>query len=257
MPITQKSRTKELKMKKKFLERVPRAEVVSLTPTELSNAFDVVSRDWHAHLKDNGIKLPAEQTAKWHQLAALKHFQGKAVHKDDISMLISKHTEKPASDQQVRHLKTQGGWYVLNRGDSHVDNGTEIHNPDGCHALITTASPHPNATLGRRSAVEKGDWDYILEQYDYRCASCGTKLGEYHRFDSSFKVDALEHGHMDPNQPLVPGNIIPQCRWCNRTARGDFVFDSQGRPRAVANIRPVSRADPKVIAKIKTWIQDK
>lgn len=244
-------------MKKKFFERVPPAEVGSVTPTDLNKAFDAISKDWNAHLKDSGIKLPAKQTAKWYQLTALKHFQGKAVHKNDISMLISRHTEKPASDQQVRHLKTQGGWYVLNRGDSYVDNGTEIYNPDGCHALITTTLPHPDATLERRSAVKKGDWIRLLEQYDHRCASCGTKLGEHHRFDSSFKVEQFERGHMDPNQPLAPGNIIPQCRWCNRTARGDFVFDSQGRPRAVANISPVARADSKVIAKIKRWIRNK
>jgi len=244
-------------MKKTYFKRVPRARVSAVTQSQLREAFDAVAKDYEAHLKPGGIKLPAEPTAKWHQLAVLKHFQGEAVHKDDISMLIAKRTGKPASDQQVRHLKTQEGWYVLNRGDVYVDDGAEIYNPDGCHVLITTTRPHPNSAPGRRSAVEKGEWDKILKEYGHRCASCGTKLGEYHRFDSSFKVETLERGHMDPNKPLDAGNIIPQCRWCNRTARGDFVFDLQGRPRAVASVRPVSRADRKVIEKIKKWIQDK
>jgi len=244
-------------MRKTYFNRVPRARVLAVTPSQLRDAFAALAADYKAHLKADGIKLPAERTAKWRQLAVLKHFQGEAVHKDDISMLIAKLTGKPASDQQVRHLKTQGGWYVLNRGDVYVDGETETHNPDGCHVLITTARAHPNATLGRRAAVEKGEWEKILEEYDHRCASCGTRIGEYHRFDSSFKVETLERGHMDPNKPLDAGNIIPQCRWCNRTARGDFVFDLQGRPRAVASVRPVSRADREVIAKIKKWLRDK
>jgi len=266
-------------MRKTYFNRVPRARVLAVTPSQLRDAFAALAADYKAHLKADGIKLPAERTAKWRQLAVLKHFQGEAVHKDDVSMLIAKLTGKPASDQQVRHLKTQGGWYVLNRGDVYVDgeteanyhvNGdglnrgdvyvdgeTETHNPDGCHVLITTTRAHPNATLGRRAAVEKGEWEKILEEYDHRCASCGTRIGEYHRFDSSFKVETLERGHMDTNKPLDAGNIIPQCRWCNRTARGDFVFDLQGRPRAVASVRPVSRADREVIAKIKKWLRDK
>lgn len=68
-------------------------------------------------------------------------------------------------------------------------------------------------------------------------------MGEYHRFDSAYKVQVLEKGHINPNKVLKAGNIIPQCRWCNKTARGDFTFDEQGRPRAVANKRPIRRAD--------------
>jgi len=244
-------------MNKTHFKRVPRARVLAVTPLQLRNAFAAVAADYEAHLKDFGLKLPAEKTAKWYQLSVLKHFQGESVHKDDVSMLIAKRTGKPASDQQVRHLKTQGGWYVLNRGDVYVDGETETRNPDGCHVLITTDRPHPNSALGRRNTVEKGAWEEILKEYDYRCASCGTKIGEQHRFDSSFKVETLERGHMDPNKPLDIGNIIPQCRWCNRTARGDFVFDLQGRPRAVASVRPVARADRKVVKKIKQWIRDK
>jgi len=112
-------------MRKTYFNRVPRARVLAVTPSQLRDAFAALAADYKAHLKADGIKLPAERTAKWRQLAVLKHFQGEAVHKDDVSMLIAKLTGKPASDQQVRHLKTQGGWYVLNRGDVYVDGETE------------------------------------------------------------------------------------------------------------------------------------
>lgn len=242
-------------MKKYYFNRVPRAEVLAVEQGDLNDAFGQIEADWNSGLKNSGIKLPAAQTAKWYQLAVLKHFQGRAVHKDDIAGLIAQSMRKSATDQQVRHLKTQGGWYILNRGDTHRHKNVEFYNPEGCHVLITTEIPFPRSTLQRRMVVNKGDWKDILKQYGDRCASCGTKIGEYHRFDASFKVEVLERGHMNPNKPLVAGNIIPQCRWCNRTARGDFVFDSQGRPRAVASERPVARADPKVIDMIKKWLR--
>lgn len=242
-------------MSKNYFERVARKDVVSVGAEDLRAAFAKVEADWSAHLRGGGVKLPKERTSKWYQLAVLKRFQGRAVHKDDISALIAKRTRKPASDQQVRHLKMQGGWYVLNRGDSYLDNGVEMHNPDGCHVLVTTKIPFPASILGRRAALDTGDWGKILRQYGHACASCGTKVGEYHRFDPVYKVNTLERGHMDPNKPLEEGNIIPQCRWCNRTARGDFVFDSQGRPRAVASVRPVARADADVREKIGKWLR--
>ena len=244
-------------MKKNYYEKVPRNEVLCIGHDQLKAAADSVVTDWHTYLENKNIKLPPEKTYKWYQLAILKHFQGKAVHKSDISALIAQLTDKSASDQQVRHLKTQDGWYLLNRGDAHNENGKTIYNPDGCHVLITTEKPHPNTIMARRAAVNRGDWNDILKEYDNKCASCGTSIGEYHRFDSSLKVEVLEQGHMDPNEPLAVGNIIPMCRWCNKVARGDFVFDLQGRPRAVASIRPVTRANSLVIEKIKKWLLNK
>ena len=47
-----------------------------------------------------------------------------------------------------------------------------------------------------------------------------------------------------------PDNIIPQCQFCNRAYRRDFVFDSRGRARAVADVGPVQRAHRTVQRKI-------
>lgn len=237
-------------MNKNYYEIIPAERVLSVSGSDLEAAFKEVVADWNKYLRDAGIKLPAKGTSKWYQLAILKRYERKAVHKRDISRLIAEKTETAATDQQVRHLKTQGGWFVLNRGDSHEGK----YAPEGCHVLVTTKSPSPESTLGRRAAVAGGDWDEILEKYDNRCASCGTRIGERHRFDGSYTVEVLEKGHMDPGKPLKAGNIIPQCRWCNRTARGDFTFDEQGRPRAIASLRPVKRAGKDVIQKVRQWV---
>lgn len=237
----------------KRYERVRRASVLAVTQKELSDAFSTIKDDWENHLKNTEIALPKKQTARWYQLTILKHFEGGAVHKDDISAKISKDTHKPASDQQVRHLKTQYGWYILNKGDSYRNKRTL----DGCHVLITTKHANPNSILHRKNVLTKGDWQEILKQYDNKCASCGSAIGEYHRFDSSYKITTLERGHMNPNKPLKVGNVIPQCRWCNKVARGDFVFDEQGRPTAIANQRPVARADAEVVDEIWKWLKEK
>lgn len=178
----------------------------------------------------------------------------KAVHKTAISAMIANLKKMPEQDQQVRHLKAQDGWYTLNQSDSYTFKGVELFNPAGCHVLVCTNIPHPTTAFLRRNVIKKGSWDEIVEFFKNACASCGTKIGEQHRFDSSLKVESLQQGHMDPHKPLELGNIIPQCRWCNQTARDDFVFDAQGRPRAVANIRPVRRASPAVIEELKKWL---
>ncbi len=247
---------KESKMSKHYFDSVPSDDVIGIQLEELISAFNLLKKDWEKYLKESEIKLPTEKTNRWYQLAVLQHFKGRAVHKKDTSMMIAKHTGKPASDQQVRHLKTQGGWYVLNRGDFENIDGVKTYNPDGCHVLITTESIHPNTVFSRRNTIQSGDWDEILKAFNHACASCGTKIGESHRFDPSLMVTDLQQGHMDPDKPLEAGNAIPQCRWCNQTARADFVFDETGRPRAVANIRPVKRASKKVITSIKKWLLD-
>lgn len=97
------------------------------------------------------------------------------------------------------------------------------------------------------------DWETLRKTYGYRCVSCGAKEGAPSPFDPRRTVK-LQQGHMDPDKDLKPGNVIPQCGWCNQTARGDFVFDEQGRPRAIASVRPVKRASKKVQAEVKKWL---
>ena len=51
---------------------------------------------------------------------------------------------------------------------------------------------------------------------------------------------------MDPNKPLVPGNIIPQCEKCNRADRNNWVYDERGRVIKLANPDVIKRSDKEV-----------
>ena len=55
---------------------------------------------------------------------------------------------------------------------------------------------------------------------------------------------------MNPNKPLAPGNIIPQCEKCNRADRNNWVYDERGSVIKIANAKIVKRSDKKVRWKI-------
>ena len=51
---------------------------------------------------------------------------------------------------------------------------------------------------------------------------------------------------MDPNKPLVAGNIIPQCQKCNRPDRNRWVYDDKGRVIKLADANFVKNFDKDV-----------
>ena len=55
---------------------------------------------------------------------------------------------------------------------------------------------------------------------------------------------------MDPNKPLVAGNIIPQCQKCNRGDRNRWVYDNKGRVIKLADANFVINFDKDVKQKI-------
>ena len=75
-------------MSKIYFDKIPRSKILSIKKKDLDSAFKKIKKDWEKYLKNDGIRLPKEDTAKWYQLGILKHFEGKAIHKDDISELI-------------------------------------------------------------------------------------------------------------------------------------------------------------------------
>ena len=91
--------------------------------------------------------------------------------------------------------------------------------------------------------------------YENRCATCGTKEGEpSHRYGEDKVV--LQQGHRDPSKPATDlDNIIPQCQFCNRAYRGDYVFDDKGRVSAIADLRPVQKATKSVQRKVYEWLK--
>jgi hypothetical protein len=60
----------------------------------------------------------------------------------------------------------------------------------------------------------------------------------------------LQKAHMDPNKPLIAGNIIPQCQKCNRADRNRWVYDEKGRVIKLADANFVKNFDEEVRKKI-------
>lgn len=52
-------------------------------------------------------------------------------------------------------------------------------------------------------------------------------------------------------------NIIPQCQFCNRAYKNDFVFDAKGRVVSVCSLAPVKKARAEVQASIYEWLKKK
>ncbi|MGI9307356.1 MAG: hypothetical protein ACR2P5_08665 [Gammaproteobacteria bacterium] len=126
------------------------------------------------------------------------------------------------------------------------------------HALHDPRAPSPEFETektrrgGRLSAANFND---IKKIYGYCCATCGAAENKPNpRYGK--ELVKLQQGHMDPDGPSDDlNNIIPQCQFCNRAYRRDFVFDDKGRVEAVADVRPVRRANQHVQKKIWEYLR--
>ena len=216
------------------------------TRQELEAAYSEAARIHEEHLKRHGVRLPPKTSVKWVWLAMLYHHLGDRVHKNEISEATRSIFPDAAPDQQVRHL-VRDGWNVENIGNgSHV-----LHDPTRPSATYRTDQARRE---GRLSAQSFSDLKAV---YGNRCASCGSAEGEINPRYGAGKVQ-LQQGHKDPNGRADDvENIIPQCQFCNRAYRGDFVFDDKGRVKAVADVRPVRRASESVQRKIWSYLKHK
>ncbi len=116
----------------------------------------------------------------------------------------------------------------------------------GEYQLKTLEEPYPGFTAARRKETIDGEyWEHPKKQYDYRCACCGSKEGKPHRYWKN-TITVLQKGHKDPNKPLEPGNIIPQCEKCNRPDRNDWIYDDKGRVIKIANAKVVDKCSKQV-----------
>ncbi len=174
-------------------------------------------------------------------LAILWHYRDREVHKNEVSEIVKRDSKKAAADQQVRHLK-RDGWDIGPR--------------KGWHKL-SPYNPSPefrNTSAQKRMRLAATDFEGVKPAFGFKCATCGAMEGEP---DPRYGIDPviLQQGHMNPNEAGNSlDNIIPQCQYCNRTYRNDFVFDGKGRVHAVASIEPVRRASKHVRQDIFNWL---
>ena len=168
------------------------------------------------------------------QLIFLCKYARKLVHKDAVSAFVRSHIPSAALDQQVRHLGTQLGWNVLNKGSKIPD--LDIKVPSGYHYLVSLETPNPSriaSALKRAGRLAAKNFEQLKIAYDKKCATCGIEEGKKDVRDGS--IVSLQQGHMTPRLQLTLENTIPQCSYCNQTYQDYFVFNEYGRVIAVNN----------------------
>lgn len=215
------------------------------TRKQLEQAYEKAARIHKTHLDQHDVKMPQMSSYKWVWLAMLVHFEGVPVHKDDISDAVRRVFPGAGRDQQVRHLK-RDGWNIESAGA-------------GEHVLKDPYKPSSdfvNERTRRLGQISAEDFEGLVKAFGNRCATCGGVLGEPDpRYGD--EVIKLQRGHQDPFGPGDKSNIIPQCQFCNRAYKSDYVFDDKGRVKAVADVGPVKRARKRVQQKVYEFLKKK
>lgn len=213
---------------------------------ELEEAYAEAKQIHLEYLDQHGVKLPPWNTYKSVWLAMLLHYSPNPVHKDEISDAVRRRFPEAGRDQQVRHLK-RDGWNITTEGS-------------GFHAMAEPFRPAQvlvNEQTRRQGRLSAKTFEELVQSFGNRCATCGARDGRPDpRYDE--QLVKLQKGHQDPDKASdEPLNIIPQCQFCNRAYRRDFVFDDRGRARAVADVGPVKRARASVQREIWSYLREK
>lgn len=134
----------------------------------------------------------------------------------------------------------QSGFYIVSsrRGNYLPEDRPP---PDrSSYLLVTLEEPHPAFMSGRRLSTET-DFESVKKRYDYRCATCGSKEGEFNLRYKRVRTQ-LQKAHRNPKLPLEGDNIIPQCQFCNRADRNYWVYDERGRVIGIADLKPIQKS---------------
>ena len=218
---------------------------------EIQQTYDLIAEFHGKHLEELGVKLPQLRKSNGdYVLSALTlvylargYPDVKTVSKSELTQFMRQYVPEINDVQQARHLAAQGGWYILSgtRKD-----GRDLNILPGEYRLISLEKAYPGFNSQRRVDLSSPDfWEQLKASYGYRCACCGSKEGEPN-FNWPDTLTVLQKGHMDPTQPLGPGNLIPQCVKCNQPARDFWVFDDKGRVVAVANPQVIERSSESI-----------
>lgn len=178
-------------------------------------------------------------------LSVLHYYFGQYVNKNVISDICKRDYPELAHDQQVRHLK-RDGWCLDSDG-----RGNHKLDPYRC-------SPEwINEQVRRKGRLAAASFQEMKLIYGNCCATCGAKEGQPDPRYGSETV-YLQQAHQDPKKPSKdPENIIPQCQFCNKTYKDDFVFDNKGRVKAVASTKAVRSASETVQRENYEWLKKK
>jgi hypothetical protein len=182
-------------------------------------SYEYIKTESKKMREDFGISLPSKSSQAGLALVFMYN-EKRPVSKKELTDFLNTCGIKSNDIQIGRHLKYKG-WFV--------ENYTK-----GFYTLVSIKEPHPNFIKNKRKESKNLNWDDIKKEYSYKCATCGCKEGEIHRYYSR-KVN-LQKGHKNPSKPLTQDNIIPQCQFCNRQDKDRWIYDSNGRVVGINNI---------------------
>lgn len=223
-----------------------------LNKNSIESIYKTISEFHAKHLSAYGVKLPnlydkngsLTKDALVLVYLAYGYPDTRQVSKEELTKFIRSYYPDTNDVQQARHLGAQSGWWIVAGGRDNI----VLNIKRGTYQLYTLEQPYPGFKKGHRISRTE-DWDGIKSQYNYRCATCGSQEGKPHFHWPATKT-ILQKAHMDPNKPLVAGNIIPQCQKCNRADRNRWVYDDKGRVIKLADPSFVRNFDKSVRMRI-------
>ena len=222
-----------------------------LSKNEIKEIYEMICKYHDKYLKQHGVKLPKLSDKKKNYTKdalvlvypAQDYPKTKKFSKGRLTQFIRQYYPDVADVQQARHLAAQKGWFIVSgtRGNRHPTLKS------GEYQLVTLEKPYP--AFKRHRIEDTGEWENLKKEYGYRCVTCGSEEGKPNIHWPN-TITRLQIAHKDPNQPLVPGNIIPQCEKCNRADRNNWVYDERGRVIKLANPNVIKRSDKEVRWKV-------
>lgn len=227
-------------------------DYIKLSKKEIKEIYKKIKNFHSKFLKKEGIKLPKLYSSKKQFTKdalvliylSVGYPKTKAISKTELTKFIRSFYPEVNDVQQARHLAAQDGWWIVSGGRDNI----VLNLKRGYYQLHTLERPYPKFKKGHRIS-KTSNWTKIKEQYGHRCATCGSKEGEPHFHWPGTKTK-LQKAHKDPNRPLGPGNIIPQCQKCNRGDRNRWVYDERGRVIKLAKPSVIKSSDQDVRWKV-------
>lgn len=217
-----------------------------LTIREIEKQYEFIKDMHKKHLSAIGVKLPSLKRGKQLSLNALvlvylslDYPNTRVVTKEELTEFVRQYFPNINDVQQGRHLGAQAGFYIAAGGRDDFEQLSR-----GTYKLVTLERPYPGFTKERRQNTIS-DWDSIKQEYQYRCATCGSKEGEAN-FMWPNAITKLQKAHMDPQLELSSDNVIPQCQKCNQADRNRWVYDKKGRVIKLADASVIKACSEEV-----------
>ncbi|MFH1326168.1 MAG: hypothetical protein ABIH48_01735 [Candidatus Falkowbacteria bacterium] len=219
-----------------------------LNKKSIENIYKMICEFHGKYLKSSGVKLPKlyhsknvfTKDALVLVYLAYDYPNTRKVSKEELTKFIRSYYPNTNDVQQARHLGAQAGWWIVAGGRDNI----VLEIGRGSYQLYTLEQPYPSFKKGHRISETDG-WKKIKEKYGCRCATCGSQENKPHLYWPATKT-ILQKAHINPNKPLVAGNIIPQCQKCNRGDRNRWIYDDKGRVIKLANPQVIKTCDKDV-----------